>query len=59
MSSYQHKFQVSLETIETHYSRASMQQKHGHSLPRTFVVNDPVWLSVPTAGKLGPGMKDG
>ena len=39
-----------------------MQQKHhydGHSSSRTFVVNDHVWLSVPTAGKLDPRWEGG
>jgi len=65
-TSYQHQLQAKLcklrDFVETHNSQASMQQKHhydGHSISRTFVVNDPVWLSVPTAGKLDPRWEGG
>ena len=64
--SNQHQLQAKLcklrDFVETYNSQASMQQKHhydGHSSSRTFVVNDHVWLSVPTAGKLDPRWEGG
>jgi len=61
-----HSFKLSYsklrDFVETYNSQASMQQKHhydGHSSSRTFVVNDHVWLSVPTVGKLDPRWEGG
>ena len=66
VASYQHQLQAKLyklrDFVETYNSQASMQQKHhydGHSSSRTFVVNDHVWLSVPTVGKLDPRWEGG
>ena len=46
-----------MDFVETHNTQASSQQKQyfdKHTLPRSFAVGYPVWLSIPTAGKLDP-----
>lgn len=43
--------------VETHMTEAAHKQKlcfDQHASPRTFKIGDPVWLTVPTAGKLDP-----
>ena len=61
VTSYQHQLQAKLpqlmDFVEAHNTQASSQQKQyfdKHTLARTFAVGDPVWLSIPTAGKLDP-----
>ena len=58
VTSYQHQLRSQLmDFVETHNTQASSQQKQyfdKHTLARTFAVGDPVWLSIPTAGKLDP-----
>ena len=61
VTSYQHHLQDKLsqlmDFIEVHNTQASSQQKQyfdQHTLARSFLVGDPVWLSIPTAGKLDP-----
>ena len=46
-----------MDFVEAHNIQASNQQKQyfdKQTLARTFSVGDPVWLSIPTAGKLDP-----
>ena len=46
-----------MDFVEAHNIQASNQQKQYFdklTLARTFSVGDPVWLSIPTAGKLDP-----
>ena len=48
--------------VESHNVQASTQQKHyfdQHTRIRSFTVGDPVWLSIPTAGKLDPRWEGG
>ena len=48
--------------IESHNVQASTQQKHyfdQHTRISSFTVGDPVWLSIPTAGKLDPRWEGG
>ena len=43
--------------VESKLSSAAAEQKRFYdrsSVQRSFKVNDPVWLSIPTAGKLDP-----
>ena len=43
--------------VELNIAEAAREQKTAydwHSAPHSFMVGDPVWLSVPTAGKLSP-----
>ena len=61
VTSYQHQLQAKLsqlmDFVEAHNIQASNQQKQyfdKQTLARTFSVGDPVWLSIPTAGKLDP-----
>jgi len=61
VTSYQHQLQAKLsqlmDFVEAHNTQASNQQKQyfdKQTLARTFSVGDPVWLSIPTAGKLDP-----
>ena len=61
LRSYQHQLQAKLsqlmDFVEAHNTQASNQQKQyfdKHTLARTFSVGDPVWLFIPTAGKLDP-----
>ena len=60
-SSYQSQLQAKLAKlrafVETHLTEAAHQQRNsvGHKTQtRLFNVDDPVWLSIPTAGKLDP-----
>jgi len=46
--------------VETHLVRSATKQQtfyNKHSEQRQFKVGDPVWLSIPTAGKLDPSGK--
>ena len=46
-----------MDFVEAHNTQASSRQKQyfdQHTRARSFVVGDPVWLSIPTAGKLDP-----
>ena len=61
VTSYQHQLQAKLsqlmDFVEAHNTQASSRQKQyfdQHTRARSFVVGDPVWLSIPTAGKLDP-----
>ena len=43
--------------VEVHMAEAAEEQRqqyNKHSEERFFKVDDPVWLSIPTAGKLDP-----
>ena len=45
------------DLVEAHMAEAAegqRQQYKEHSHERSFKVDDPVWLSIPTAGKLDP-----
>ena len=60
-SSYQSQLQARLaklrDFVETHLTEAAHRQRNsvGHKTQtRLFNVGDPVWLSIPTAGKLDP-----
>ena len=61
VTSYPHQLQAKLsqlmDFVEAHNTQASNQQKQyfdKQTLARIFSVGDPVWLSIPTAGKLDP-----
>lgn len=48
--------------VESHNVQAHTQQKHyfdQHTRIRSFTIGDPVWLSIPTAGKLDPRWEGG
>ena len=64
--SYQHHLQAKLaelrDFVESHIVEAAASQKQQydqHTSERAFRVGDPVWLSVPTAGKLDPRWEGG
>ena len=45
------------DLVELNIAEAACEQKTAydrHSAPHSFMVGDPMWLSVPTAGKLSP-----
>ena len=45
------------DPLEVHMAEAAEEQRqqyNKHSEERSFKVDDPVWLSIPTAGKLNP-----
>ena len=52
------------DLVDVNLTKAALSHKraydqHSANLPQLFAVNDPVWLSIPTAGKLDPRWEGG
>ena len=64
VGSYQAQLQATIaefqDIVDTHVTQSAEHQKglyDRHSKTRLFYEDDPVWLSIPTAGKLDPRLE--